>query len=83
MTFLKLVTAATAFVVSTGVACASPTTGRTQHHLRSQSLMVHRIVYDGGFRADASRASLRPPLVDSLPVPAIPCPRFEGYPDCR
>ena len=39
MTFLKLVTAATAFVVSTGVTCASTITERTQHHPRSQSLI--------------------------------------------
>jgi hypothetical protein len=82
MTFAKLVTAATAFVVSTGVTYASTITERTQHHPRSQSLMVHGIVYNGVSRAEAS-PSFRPPLVDRLPVPAIPCPRLEGYPDCH
>ena len=48
----------------------------------AQSGIVHKAGTSS--RAEAfGRESLLPPLVDPLPVPAIPCPWLEGFPDCH
>jgi hypothetical protein len=43
------------------------------------------IVHKGGAFpvVESSRRGSPPLLVNRPPVPAIPCPRLEGYPDCR
>jgi hypothetical protein len=42
-------------------------------------------VHKGGVSpvVDSSRRGSLPLLVNRPPVPAIPCPRLEGYPDCH
>jgi hypothetical protein len=68
-------------VVSAGIACAST----IKHHgAISMERTHHQRIYNGGSRAEGSRReSLRLPLVERLPEPAIPCPWIVGYPDCH